>query len=541
MVGIFSRHRSLALLASVVLAQILLLAFQIKRDRDVRLIRYWAVGIMSPAERSGTWGFSTIHGIWSGYIDLHDARAENERMRAELGRLQLRNRELESQANEAQRLSKMLNFRDAHPEASILAAQVIGASADPTSHTLFINRGMRDHVRNNMAVVTPDGVVGKIVEVFPSTAQVLLLNDKESGVGALFASSRTHGVVKGSGDPDPRLDYIVNDDKVQPGDTVLTSGDDRIFPKGLLIGTVIDAKPALPFQIIHVRPAARLDRLEDVLVLLTQQELQPRKTGDAAYSLVPDQPAPAEAAPVVIGSSAASSSKAPAKPGASSAALGSSNNSGTIPPSRARAPPSPLPAQRPHPRPSRPQRRSPLPGTKMSSMLSTGAQTDSNVEVHKYYTGTVVAAAFLALLFQAFLHKYGRWAEMIDLPLLVTIYFGVSKRNPVSGLLLGAVIGILQDALGHDSPIGLYGIAKTIIGYLASSVGAKIDTDHPASRFGLIFILFHVHQAVLAITERALLNQSARFFTSRLLVDSLVTAAFGVLIFSLLDRLRRPS
>ena len=119
MVGIFSRHRSLALLASVVLAQILLLAFQIKRDRDVRLIRYWAVGIMSPVERSGTWGFSTIRDVWTGYIDLHNARSENERLRAELGTLQLRNRELESQANEAQRLRVMLNFREAHQEAPI--------------------------------------------------------------------------------------------------------------------------------------------------------------------------------------------------------------------------------------------------------------------------------------------------------------------------------------------------------------------------------------------------------------------------------------
>jgi rod shape-determining protein MreD len=152
-----------------------------------------------------------------------------------------------------------------------------------------------------------------------------------------------------------------------------------------------------------------------------------------------------------------------------------------------------------------------------------------------------VVAAFLALLFQAFLHKYGRWAELLDLPLLVTIYFGVSKRNPVSGMFLGSIIGILQDALGHDSPIGLYGIAKTIIGYLASSVGGKIDTEHPVSRFGLIFLLFHLHQAVLGVTARVLLNQSARFFTPRLLLDSVVTASFGVVIFALLDRLRRPS
>ncbi|MGD0962999.1 MAG: rod shape-determining protein MreC [Candidatus Acidiferrales bacterium] len=311
--GIFSRHRSLALLASVVLAQLLLLAFQIKRDRDVRLIRYWAVGIMSPVERGGTWGFLGIRDVWNGYIGLHNARNENQQLRAELGQLQLRNRELESQANEAQRLSAMLNFRDSHPEAPLLAAQVIGASADSTSHTLFINRGSRDRIRNNMAVVTPDGVVGKIVEVFPSTAQVLLLNDKESGVGALFAATRTHGVVKGSGDPTPRLDYIVNDEKVKSGDVLLTSGDDRIFPKGLLIGTVTDAKPALPFQIIHVQPAARLDRLEDVLVLLSQQELEPKKTGEASsFPLIPQPAEEASTAGIDLAGSAAVPSTKPA-------------------------------------------------------------------------------------------------------------------------------------------------------------------------------------------------------------------------------------
>jgi len=93
-------------------------------------------------------------------------------------------------------------------------------------------------------------------------------------------------------------------------------------------------------------------------------------------------------------------------------------------------------------------------------MPSLDGQSDSKVEVHKYYRGSVIAISFLALLLQAFLHKYGRWPELLDLPLLVTFYFGASRRNPVSGLFLGAVIGILQDALSHGRPIGLYGIAR---------------------------------------------------------------------------------
>jgi rod shape-determining protein MreD len=176
----------------------------------------------------------------------------------------------------------------------------------------------------------------------------------------------------------------------------------------------------------------------------------------------------------------------------------------------------------------------------MSFTFNSGMQSGTNVEVHKYYSGTIVGAAVLALVLQAFLHKYGHWAELIELPLLVTIYFGVSRRNPASGLLLGAAIGILQDALSHDNPIGLYGIAKTFVGYLASSVGVRIDTEHPISRFGLVFVLFHFHQIVLAMTQRVLLGHPAPMFTLRLFFASLITSGFGVLLFAVLDRLRRP-
>ena len=177
----------------------------------------------------------------------------------------------------------------------------------------------------------------------------------------------------------------------------------------------------------------------------------------------------------------------------------------------------------------------------MSYALNTGMQSDSNIEVHRYYGGAVLLVSFLALVIQAFLHRFGRWSGLVDLPLLVTIYFGVSRRNPVSGLFLGAGIGIVQDALSHDNPIGLYGIAKTLVGYLASSVGARIDTEHPISRFFLVFLFFHFHQGVLAVTERVLLNQSLPFFSPLLLMSSLASAALAVPLFALLDRLRRTS
>jgi rod shape-determining protein MreC len=308
MLNVYSRHRSLALLVGVVFAQLLLLAFQIKRDRDVPLIRYWAADLVTPVGRIGTWTSSKIRGVWTGYIALHGARVENARLQSELGELRLRNDELETEAGESRRLRLLLNFHETHPETPMLAAQVIGASADPTSHTLFINRGQHDRVRRDMAVITPEGIVGKIVEVFNNdTAQVLLINDKDSGVGALFADTRTHGVVKGTGDPLPIMDYVVNDEKVHPGEVLLTSGEDRIFPKGLPIGVVKDASQANPFQIIHVQPAVHLDRLEDVLILLTRQDVALKS------SEMPTDPKAATGAPAAPESPAAPQASTPAE------------------------------------------------------------------------------------------------------------------------------------------------------------------------------------------------------------------------------------
>lgn len=282
MLAIPSRHRSLTLLISVILAQVLLLAVQIKGERQARMLRVWTVGIVSPIQRAGAWSIDRLHAAWTNYVALRNTHQENERLRAELDRLKLRNAQLEGRAAEAERFSALLGFRQAHAEVPMLPARVFGASAD-ASRIIYIDRGEREGVRRNMGVITPDGVVGKIIEVYPHAAQVLLLTSKESGVGALLAETRTQGPVVG--DPGKSLllmEFIVNDEKVHPGEQVLTSGQDRIFPKDLPVGTVVDARrdPHGPFQVIQVAPAAHLERLEEVLVLLTRQEFAPPKEAE---------------------------------------------------------------------------------------------------------------------------------------------------------------------------------------------------------------------------------------------------------------------
>jgi rod shape-determining protein MreD len=166
--------------------------------------------------------------------------------------------------------------------------------------------------------------------------------------------------------------------------------------------------------------------------------------------------------------------------------------------------------------------------------------TQQNIEVHKFHTGAVAGIALMALLLQSFLPVYFPRARMLDLPLLITLYFGFSRRNPSSGLLLGMVIGLAQDSLGR-SAIGLYGIAKTLVGYFASSFGSRIDVEHPLSRFGLTGAFFLFHQLAYTLAQRILLAQPERFFTTQLWIAAGINALIAVALFPFLDRLRLPS
>lgn len=295
MVAIPSRHKSLVLLAGVVIVQVLFLAVQIKRDSQGRLIRSWTVGAISPFERTGAWGFGRVRSIWSHYFALQNTSRENESLRRENNALKLQLEQLRSKAAEADRLALLINFRQLNRNVPMLGARVIGASADTASQTIFLDRGERDGIRRNMAVITPDGVVGKIIEAFPNSAQVLLLTDKEGGVGALLADSRIQSPVGGTGEPLLVMKYVPNDDSVNVGERVVTSGMDRIFPKDVPVGTVTEIKPGNPFKFIRVRPAANLERLEEVIVLLTLHPLELHKepeppASDATEKTAPEQP-----------------------------------------------------------------------------------------------------------------------------------------------------------------------------------------------------------------------------------------------------------
>jgi rod shape-determining protein MreC len=306
MVGIPSRHRSLFLLGGVVLLQVLLLAVQIKRDSQGRLIRVWTVGAVSPFERAGAHGVSHIRDTWNHYFALQNTWRENEELKHENGALKLQITQLQSKADEADRLAALLKFRQTSMDVPMVSARVIGGSADSASQTVYLDRGERDGIRRNMGVITPDGVVGKVIESYKDTAQVLLLTDKDSGVGAKLVESQLQGPVGGTGEPLLIMKYIPNDDNVNPGERVVTSGMDRIFPRDLPVGTIAEIKPGNPFKQLRVKPAASLERLEEVFVLLTMKPLELKQEST--------RPPGSATPPATAPSAAATSPASPEKP-----------------------------------------------------------------------------------------------------------------------------------------------------------------------------------------------------------------------------------
>jgi rod shape-determining protein MreC len=261
------RHRHGSLLVAVLLAQLFFLAYQIKADNDVRLIRRWAIAVVSPVEVGVRAVVDAGFSVLERYILLYNARQESRRLQAELDEAQLRLQELEVRAGHTDELESMLGLRQVRSDAPLVAARVIAASPATATRTLLIDRGTEDGIEVNMAVLTPRGVVGKVVAAFPATAQVLLISDQKSGVGVRVVGTDLAGVVTGTGGATCRLQYIPNEKALSPGAELITSGQDQLFPAGLPVGRVDSVRPGELFLTIDVEPSTPLMSLDHVLVL----------------------------------------------------------------------------------------------------------------------------------------------------------------------------------------------------------------------------------------------------------------------------------
>ena len=285
MESIFTRYRNLVVLLAILMAQMIGLATQVRRtatgrnmfdpqdQSGVRLIRLWANAIVAPPEKAIHFTRVGVVGLWQNYIDLRGVKQQNAELETTIGRLRLEQAELLQDAQQGQRLQALLGFEQRYIYKT-LAAQVYGSGGSEQSHVFYIDKGADDGLKRDMAVVTADGIVGKVRDVFPHSAQVLAINDQTSGAGVILATTRIRGILRGNANGQLEVVGVLADERIKPGEKVLTAGGDLIFPRGLPVGEVekvVQDPVRDAFIDILLKPAAHLDRLDEVLVITSME------------------------------------------------------------------------------------------------------------------------------------------------------------------------------------------------------------------------------------------------------------------------------
>jgi len=305
MESFLNRYRNITVLLLVIFAQLVLLAVQVRNDQDVRMIRVWTVTAVTPVARVMEWMRGGSIGFLRDYVLLHDTHEQNRQLQSEVDRLKLENNFLKNELNTAERGKALAVFQE-HTPSKTVAANVIGSGAGTNSKVVFVDRGSVAGVQRGMAVVTPDGIVGTILESYPTASEVLMITDPDFAAGVISQKTQVRGTLKGQGTPLCKVDYVPFEEKVEVGDWFFTSGDDRIFPRGFRVGQVKAVRSAQPFKEILIEPSGMHRGLEDVLILIegVHQTVPNEQTASQPIYLTPPVPGADTPAPVVQPASA---------------------------------------------------------------------------------------------------------------------------------------------------------------------------------------------------------------------------------------------
>lgn len=264
------RNRNPAILAVLVLAQLVLLGFQVRQPQagGVRVARTWSASLVLPFEQAADHFSGTIGNLYHNYVALTSVRRQNQALVQQIGALELRNQQLQQQTRELPQLAALLGFERSFGLKTV-PAEVIAGGAAAEAQPVYVNRGRADGLERDMAVITPQGVVGKLAQVAAHTAQVLLVTDADAGLGAVVTATGVHGIVRGLGAGQAQLQNVLKDEPLAPGMAVVTSGQDQVYPAGLKIGTVSEVLPSTDgvFKSANLRLAADLGRLAQVLII----------------------------------------------------------------------------------------------------------------------------------------------------------------------------------------------------------------------------------------------------------------------------------
>jgi rod shape-determining protein MreC len=264
------RQRGRFLFGAVVLAQIILISAQVNSRSGVPVLEEVTFGVFAEVQRLASGSFSWVNEVWTGYVALRGVQVENTALKARLDTLEVELQEQRALAERSQQLQRVLDLRE-QVDLPTTAADIIGLGASPDFQTVTIGKGTNDGLKSDMAVLSPAGVVGRIVTPSARASKVQLLIDRNAAAGALVERSRAQGVVLGTGESILRMEYVAELGDVRLGDTVVTSGVDGIYPKGFVIGQVVAVeRRGGAYKTITVRPAVDARDLESVLVVTAQ-------------------------------------------------------------------------------------------------------------------------------------------------------------------------------------------------------------------------------------------------------------------------------
>jgi rod shape-determining protein MreC len=267
MENLFNRYRNFTTLILVLFAQLVLLAYQVKNNKDVPFLRFWTVTAVTPLATVIEDVRSGIAGFFENYFTLRDVRSESKRLHEEMGRLKLENQFLKTELSTADRAKALAAFTALAP-SKMLAARIVGTGTGANNKVVFVDRGYTSGVQKGMGVVTPDGIVGKVLAAYPTASQVLLVTDPGFGAGVISQKNHVRGVLKGLNYGRCKVDYVENEQKVDMGEQFFTSGDDRVFPRGMPVGKVTAVHDGSTVKDIFVSPTALEDSPDDVLIIL---------------------------------------------------------------------------------------------------------------------------------------------------------------------------------------------------------------------------------------------------------------------------------
>ena len=268
------RHREGLLLVVLVLSSILIISRQVQDPTGMTYFRRSVITVAAPFQNAFSSAIGGVRGVWNNYLFLFGTRAENTRLREEVNQLTSEVQKLREEIYRAGRLEEFSAYRF-ETGLSGMAARVIGESPDPWTRTIVINRGSEEGLRRSLPVVTPDGLVGSVIETSDHSSIVRLIVDRSSRVPVLVSRSRARAILEGESSGTCQLKYLDRTEDVRQGDIVITSGLAGIYPRGIEVGTVSEvlSESYGLYQYAKVLPKAPINRLEDVLIIRTDQGL----------------------------------------------------------------------------------------------------------------------------------------------------------------------------------------------------------------------------------------------------------------------------